>query len=343
MATPRCARRQDCERRHRSPWRNRGLVIRQKRRSRARDSGAHTILTAFSRRSRRSRFGRSAMLGAPVQWRQALIDVGTFEEEDETRSALCASALGPHRFVQSQVLQIGMGRNDTIYYATATYSCCSGAHSSTERHSANTQAITLYSRLASKSRSLEPAAMDGTYYQPPIFTPDPRRAAASQLADFIRFCSDSPDRDFANQTAFHEFSTKQFRTFWRRLLDWSDLPVDGDAHTVCTDDLCESARFFPDLRLNYAEVLLAGDPTRPALVTCHRDAPVERLSRGELRGQVARLAASLLSLGVVARDRIGPSRGIPACWSGARYCTIWALFVGVDGPLSDKYWNDTTR
>jgi acetoacetyl-CoA synthetase len=146
--------------------------------------------------------------------------------------------------------------------------------------------------------------MDGTYYQPPIFTPDPRRAAASQLADFIRFCSDSPDRDFANQTAFHEFSTKQFRTFWRRLLDWSDLPVDGDAHTVCTDDLCESARFFPDLRLNYAEVLLAGDPTRPALVTCHRDAPVERLSRGELRGQVARLAASLLSLGVVAGDRI---------------------------------------
>jgi acetoacetyl-CoA synthetase len=146
--------------------------------------------------------------------------------------------------------------------------------------------------------------MDGIHYQAPIFTPDPRRAVASQLADFMRFCGKPPTRDFANEAAFHEFSTKNFRTFWRLLLDWSDLPVDGDADTVCTDDSCEHARFFPDLRLNYAEVLLAGDATAPALVTCHHDAPAERLSRGELREQVARLAASLLSLGIVAGDRI---------------------------------------
>lgn len=146
--------------------------------------------------------------------------------------------------------------------------------------------------------------MDGTRYQAPIFTPDPRRAAASQLADFMRFCANAQNCDFANDAAFHEFSTKHFRTFWRLLLDWSDLPVDGAAHPICTDDLCEHARFFPNLRLNYAEALLAGDPTGPALVTCHHDAPPRRLSRGELREQVARLAASLLSLGVVAGDRI---------------------------------------
>ncbi len=151
--------------------------------------------------------------------------------------------------------------------------------------------------------------MDGTHHQAPIFTPDLRRAGASQLADFMRFCGNPlspslPNRNFVDETAFHEFSTRNFRTFWRLLLDWSDLPVDGDAHTVCTDDLCEHARSFPDLRLNYAEVLLAGDDTGTALVTCHHDAPADRLARGELREQVARLAASLLSLGVVAGDRI---------------------------------------
>lgn len=141
----------------------------------------------------------------------------------------------------------------------------------------------------------------------PIFVPEPVAIGRSQLTAFIGYCEMQSGRTFGDYSSFHQYSVKEFHSFWRLLLRWSGLPHEGEIEPVCTGDSCETASFFPNVRLNYAEVLLAanglGDNRRA--VTTHRgDGRVEYLTMGELRDRVLRLAASLRQIGVSKDDRV---------------------------------------
>lgn len=120
----------------------------------------------------------------------------------------------------------------------------------------------------------------------------------SQLTAFMRWCEDRTGQHLPDYAAMDRFSVDQFRNFWRLFLEWSDLPRHGALEPVCVGDACETARFFPDLRLNYAECLLAGSPDQPVLTACHANGSRDRFTRGALRIAVARLATSLQRLGV---------------------------------------------
>jgi acetoacetyl-CoA synthetase len=100
------------------------------------------------------------------------------------------------------------------------------------------------------------------------------------------------------------FSVQEFRSFWRLFLEWCDLPREGAGEPVCAGDSCETARFFPNLRLNYAECLLAGSPDQPVLTACHAGGRRDRFTRGALRVAVARLATSLQRMGVRRGDHV---------------------------------------
>jgi hypothetical protein len=64
------------------------------------------------------------------------------------------------------------------------------------------------------------------------------------------------------------------------------------------------ARFFADTQLNFAENLLRYDDEQPALVFRNERGTRRSLSYGELRAEVARIAAGLRSAGVAAGDRV---------------------------------------
>ncbi len=150
--------------------------------------------------------------------------------------------------------------------------------------------------------------MDDVPPRVPIFTPDAELVARSQMTEFTRFCEARTGRVFRDYGAFHQFSVSDFCAFWRLLVEWSGLPWEGDADLVCTDDLCERASFFPNLRLNYAESLLGAGGTasdqRTALVSCFSVREPVRLTRGELRERVIRLSVGLRRFGVAPGDRI---------------------------------------
>src|SRR5436305_290013 len=112
----------------------------------------------------------------------------------------------------------------------------------------------------------------------------------------MHHCAQATGRTFPDQAALHAFSVEDHRAFWRLLVDWSQLAVEGSPQPVSTSDVCEEAVFFPELRLSYAENLLAGDPSAPALVAHHASGPPERLTRGELRQRVLACAAKLRGL-----------------------------------------------
>ena len=93
--------------------------------------------------------------------------------------------------------------------------------------------------------------------QPTSFwVPDRETIARSQMTQFVGYCAERTGRRFEGPGDFHEFSVSDFRSFWRLFLQWVGLPCQGNPDRVCTSDDCERAFFFPDLRLNYADILL---------------------------------------------------------------------------------------
>ena len=124
----------------------------------------------------------------------------------------------------------------------------------------------------------------------------------------MRFCAERTGRRFTDHAAFHAFSVAEYRRFWLLFLEWSELIYEGVAEPVCTDDSCEHATFFPEVRLSYAENLLRidtpQDGERLALVAHRVDGPSEHLTRRELRRRVRVLAAELQQLGVSPGERV---------------------------------------
>ena len=135
--------------------------------------------------------------------------------------------------------------------------------------------------------------------------------AAGQLSRDVPATSGHPLRTVSD---LHAFSIEEPELFWRTLVDWSELPWSGSADTVLVGDDVETAQFFPDLRLNYAEAVLRRlpdlDDEAPAVVSLHSDRPAERLTRRELRHAVATAATALASAGITAGTpimAIGPN------------------------------------
>jgi acetoacetyl-CoA synthetase len=115
-------------------------------------------------------------------------------------------------------------------------------------------------------------------------------------------------RVFTSYAALHNFSVREYRTFWRCFMQWSHgLDWAGSTEPVCIGDDCEHARFFPQVELNYADNLLGlsvAAVDAPALTACYADGRRVRLTRGELRERVARLAHALTELGLCEGDRV---------------------------------------
>ena len=156
-------------------------------------------------------------------------------------------------------------------------------------------------RISNTSETVE------TQQRDPIFVPDPATIACSQMTAFIAYCERETGTEFSDYASFHRYSVNEFRSFWRLFLRWSKLRYEGDIEPVCAGDSCETAVFFPKLRLNYAEILLAIDgltDNRRAVTTHRGDGRVEHLTRGELLERVLRLASSLRRIGVSEGDRV---------------------------------------
>ncbi len=129
-------------------------------------------------------------------------------------------------------------------------------------------------------------------------------ARTTLLQDFRPWFPGAP----VDPEELHRASVERLDEFWAALLAWSGLPTSGDPVPVRAGEDIETARWFPGVRLNYAEALLAPRPgvddDAPALTGVHADVSAETLTRRELRTAVADRAARLLAVGVGPGDRV---------------------------------------
>lgn len=174
----------------------------------------------------------------------------------------------------------------------------------------------------------------------PFWVPDMAAASKSQMLDFMRFCEKLLGRSFGDWLSFHKWSTSEFRVFWKTFLEWSGIQVEGEVEPVCEGDDCEHAVFFPRLSLSYSGVLLDGrgaSDEKVAVIAEDETGRHAELRFGEMRRKVARIAQSLINLGVNKGDRIvaiarNDENAVLACLASAGIGATWSS-VGPDlGP-----------
>lgn len=121
---------------------------------------------------------------------------------------------------------------------------------------------------------------------------------------YMTSLSDTHGHAFADYAQLWNWSTHDLSGFWRSIWDYFDVVADGDPAEVLVDPQMPGARWFPDVRLNYAENQLRGDDEQTVVIALSQTRDRITLTRGQLRDQVARAAAGLRRLGVGPGDRV---------------------------------------
>ncbi|MEZ5066459.1 MAG: acetoacetate--CoA ligase [bacterium] len=141
---------------------------------------------------------------------------------------------------------------------------------------------------------------------PVVWTPDPAAARNCRLAAFRAFAAARVGRPLDGDD-LDTWARTEWRDFWTAFLAWADPLRDGADSPACNGDEIATARFFPGLRLNYAENVLREIPEaedRPAVIAADETGARVELTRRELRRRVIATARGLRRLGLVPGDRV---------------------------------------
>jgi acetoacetyl-CoA synthetase len=135
-----------------------------------------------------------------------------------------------------------------------------------------------------------------------VFNSSREAILGSQMTSFTAALSRQTGLAFPDYASLHAYSVSDYRAFWRCFIDWlPGFETVGAGEVICEGDECETARFFPNLKINYTDTLLdltVAAAEEPAITACYADGERGSLTRGELRDRVARLAQALLDQGV---------------------------------------------
>jgi acetoacetyl-CoA synthetase len=168
-----------------------------------------------------------------------------------------------------------------------------------------------------------------------LWQPSAERIAASNMRRFMEAVGVQSD-----YAALYDWSIRQPAEFWGAAWEFFALRATTAYRSVVEDfDRMPGARWFEGSELNFAENLLRTEHAAPAIVAHDETGERRELSRGELRRQVASVAAALAAAGVGPGDRVagylpnGPET-VVAMLATASLGGIWSACspdFGLDG------------
>lgn len=140
----------------------------------------------------------------------------------------------------------------------------------------------------------------------PVWEPSAERVERANLSRFIKFArNETGNVDLIDHHSLHHWSIADPERFWLLVWDFCGIRGQGERTPVLVQGKrIEDARWFPNVRLNFAQNLLRYSDDKPALVFRNEVGDARELSYAELGTQVAQFAAALRDVGVGIGDRV---------------------------------------
>jgi len=173
-----------------------------------------------------------------------------------------------------------------------------------------------------------------------LWEPSAELVERSRLTEFMRWLGRERGLSFGGYAELWQWSVDDLAGFWSAIWEFFDVRADGDPSPVLASRDMPGARWFPNTRLNYAEHVFAGkDDGETAILHASELRELGELTWGELRRQVAGVAAGLRGLGVERGDRVvayvpNIPEAIVAFLATASIGAIWSSCSPDFGPAS---------
>ncbi len=138
-----------------------------------------------------------------------------------------------------------------------------------------------------------------------IWQPDSGTLASANLTRYMRWLERARALHFESYAELWRWSVTEIEAFWDSLWDYFGVIASRRGSIVLRERRMPDAQWFPEARLNYAEnILTRGADGQIMLRFKREDAPLQEISRAEVRLRVRQLAAALRALGVRPGDRV---------------------------------------
>ena len=166
-----------------------------------------------------------------------------------------------------------------------------------------------------------------------LWAPSPERADASTMAQFERFVRVRTGKTFNDYNEMWRWSIEDLDGFWSAIWAFFDLGASAPPTRFIDNRQMPGAEWCPDTRLNYTDNILKhslGRGNEIALIVHSETFARREITWGDLRVQVASVAARLRGMGVEQGDRVvailpNTETALVAFLASASIGAIWSL------------------
>jgi acetoacetyl-CoA synthetase len=164
-----------------------------------------------------------------------------------------------------------------------------------------------------------------------IWRPSAERVARARITDFTRWLKERKGLDFADYAALWQWSVDELEACWAAMVEYLDIPLQGERMPVLADRSMPGARWFPNTRTNYvSQVFKHASTERPAIVFRNEAGVRDEVSWAKLVRDVAALAQWLREQGVQPGDRVvaylpNIPEAVVAFLAAASVGAVWSL------------------
>jgi acetoacetyl-CoA synthetase len=138
-----------------------------------------------------------------------------------------------------------------------------------------------------------------------LWRPTAAAVESSNLTAYIEWLRSDRGVDVAAYQELWRWSVDDLEGFWNSIFDYFGVAYDGERGPAPASRAMPGADWFPGVRLNWAERAFAGKADEAvAILHASELRDLGEITWGELRAQVAAVAAGLRSLGVGQGDRV---------------------------------------
>ncbi|HVY79290.1 MAG TPA: acetoacetate--CoA ligase [Solirubrobacterales bacterium] len=173
-----------------------------------------------------------------------------------------------------------------------------------------------------------------------LWEPSAELVERSRLREYMRWLAAERGLEFTAYDELWRWSVSDLEGFWSSIWEFFEVRADGEPERALGNREMPGAEWFAGTSLNYAEHVFAGKASEEtAILHASELRELGELSWGELRAQVAAVAAGLRELGVERGDRVvaympNIPEAIVAFLAAASIGAIWSSCSPDFGPAS---------